>query len=84
MIAYRALYEAIANFNANLNHVGSIAWRDLSTALTHYEASGDHDHSTRGNRPIKVGERCPGGDCLVYVARRALYESLGRSLGVRE
>lgn len=78
-----ALQGALANFRANPNHAGSIAWLELSTALARYEATGDHDHEA-GFRPIKPGGCCPGGDCLVHEARKALYVSLGRSLGISE
>ena len=43
--------------------------RELPTILEAYEATGDHDHSWGGVRPIPVGGACPGGDCLVAEAR---------------
>jgi hypothetical protein len=41
----------------------------LRAALAAYEATGDHDH---GRGPIGPGRPCPGGDCWVTRARRAL------------
>ncbi len=44
----------------------------LPELLAAYEATGDHDHSTLGNRPLPVGAPCPGGDCNVARARRII------------
>jgi hypothetical protein len=44
----------------------------LPVLLVAYEATGDHDHSTSGTRPLAVGAPCPGGDCNVARARRII------------
>jgi len=44
----------------------------LPTILAEYEATGDHDHSMHGTRPLPVGAPCPGGDCLVDKARKVI------------
>lgn len=45
----------------------------LRTALAAYEATGDHDHSLHGTRPIKPGGPCGNGDdCWVKRARASL------------
>lgn len=77
------LVQAMRDFEANPNDVGTVAWQDLSSALIRYEMTGDHDHSWPGKpKPILVGKPCPGGDCNVYRARKLLLHSLLRSLGL--
>ena len=51
------------------------ALRDLPVILASYEATGDHNH---GRGPLPPGAPCPGGDCLVAAARRAI-AALGAS-----
>lgn len=43
----------------------------LREALAAYEATDDHDH---GGKKLKPGAPCPGGDCLVAMARKLLAE----------
>lgn len=75
------LLQAQRDFDANPNDVGTKAWNDLSFALIRYETTGDHDHSMSGKRPRAAGQPCPGGDCLVYIARKKLLHSLERQIG---
>lgn len=44
----------------------------LPAILAEYEATGDHDHSMHGTRPLPVGAPCPGGDCIVDKARKVI------------
>lgn len=44
----------------------------LPEVLAKYEATGDHDHTLHGTRPILPGAPCPGGDCLVDKARKVI------------
>jgi hypothetical protein len=74
----QALVDAVRNFEANPNGIGTIAWCELGKALLAYEATGDHDH---GNKPLPVGAPCPGGDCWVARARKLLVDSTLRSVG---
>lgn len=47
--------------------------RTLREALAAYEATGDHDHSIDGTRPIPPGGPCGmGDDCWVRRARASL------------
>lgn len=45
---------------------------NLPAILAEYEATGDHDHSSHGTRPLLPGAPCPGGDCLVDKARKVI------------
>ena len=76
-----ALVDALENFNANPNGIGTIAWCELGRALLAYEGTGDHDHSAKGNRPIPAGQPCPGADCWVAIARKALVAATLKSTG---
>lgn len=83
---WEELASAVIDYKARvaegLGHVGSNSWSRLGRALMEYELTGDHDHSTRGNRPIPHGKPCPGGDCLVTQVRTLLLQASLRSLGL--
>jgi hypothetical protein len=56
-----------------LDLIEHAAGRALREALAAYEATGDHDHSAHGTRPIPPGGPCGlGDDCWVRRARAVL------------
>lgn len=54
-----------------LRHALSVLQK-LPALLEAYEGTGDHDHSTASNKPLAPGAPCPGGYCLVSLARHVL------------
>jgi hypothetical protein len=55
-----------------LDLIDATTGKRLRELLAQYEATGDHDHSAHGTRPLSPGAECPGGDCWVRRARAAL------------